>query len=150
MKRSGRTVLFVVGVLIVLLVLAAVPPLLYQNNPPVQQEPAWDSPQTRALAVRACFDCHSDQTRWPWFTKIPPGSWLAVFDTIRGRRHLNFSQWGTAQGRGERGERGGRDIAEVIRNGSMPPGNYTMLHPDAVLNAQEQQQLIQGLQNSLK
>jgi hypothetical protein len=116
--------------------------LFMETNPPVTAEPAWDSPQTRALAQRACFDCHSNQTTWPWYDKLPVSSWIAVFDTVRGRRELNFSEWSAS--------RRSRDMAEVIQNGSMPPSLYTLLHPDAILTDPEKQQLIQGLQNSLK
>ncbi|HEX7555294.1 MAG TPA: heme-binding domain-containing protein [Leptolinea sp.] len=116
--------------------------LFMETNPPVTGEPAWDSPQTRVLAQRACFDCHSNETSWPWYDRMPVGSWIAAFDTIRGRRALNFSEWRV----------GGRirEAAESIQGGSMPPGIYTLMHPTAILNAQEKQQLIQGLQNSLK
>ncbi len=141
----GGIVLVIAGVL-----LLSVIALFLETNPPVVQEPAWDSPQTRALAVRACFDCHSNQTRWAWFTKLPFGSWLAVSDTLRGRAHLNFSEWGTPR-RGEGGEgRGSREIQEVIEEGSMPPGTYLLLHPEAALSQTEKQQLVQGLQNSLR
>ncbi len=158
MKRStGRTVLIVIGVLVVLAILVTVPMWIYEsNNPPVVREPAWPSPQVKALAVRACFDCHSNQTQWPWFTKLPGGAQLAVLDTFRGRRRLNFSDWGAARGEGgegfearrggDEGRGGGGEYARVIENGSMPPANYTMLHPNAVLNDQEKQQLMQGLQ----
>jgi hypothetical protein len=148
-KRStGCTIVGIVGVLLLVCVLV-VPPLLFENNPPVRQEPPWDSPQTKALAQRACFDCHSNQTNWPLYDKIPPASWLAVFDTVRGRRHLNFSEYGTTPIGGEGGE-GVGDIAHVIQDGSMPPALYTMLHPDAKLTPQEQQQLIDGLQKTLQ
>jgi hypothetical protein len=147
-RSSGCIVLGVVGVLL-LLCAATVPFLLFENNPPVRQEPPWDSPQTRALAQRACFDCHSNQTIWPVYDKIPPGSWLAVFDTLRGRRHLNFSEWGTTGIGGERGQ-GVEDVVRAIQDGSMPPRMYTMLHPAAVLNQQAQQQLIDGLQKTLQ
>jgi hypothetical protein len=123
-------------------VIITVGALLLETNPPVTNEPAWDSPQTRALAQRACFDCHSNQTNWPWYDKLPVGSWVAVFDTIRGRRELNFSEWRAGRRSGE--------VTRQIQNGSMPPSLYTMMHPEAILNAQEKQQLITGLQNSLK
>jgi hypothetical protein len=137
---------FVIGAVIAIIgiVVLSVIALLMQTNPPVVQEPAWDSAQTRALAVRACFDCHSNETSWPWFTKVPGGSWLAVFDTIRGRRELNFSDWNQGQTRKV------REIQQVIQRGEMPPSNYTWLHPDAVLSSAEKQALITGLQNSLK
>ena len=126
------------GAILLLTVIA----LFMETNPPVTGEPVWDSPQTRVLAQRACFDCHSNETVWPWYDRLPGGSWIAVFDTVRGRRALNFSEW----------QVGGRlkEVAESIQEGSMPPGIYTMMHPTAILNSQEKQQLIQGLQNSLK
>jgi mono/diheme cytochrome c family protein len=135
--------------LVVLIVLPTLGALLLESNPPVKQEPPWDNPQTRVLAQRACFDCHSDETAWPLYTRLPVGSWLAVFDTLRGRRTLNFSEWGTSPVGGERAQRPGR-VVEAIRDGSMPPSVYTLMHPEAVLSTQEEQQLIQGLQNSLK
>jgi hypothetical protein len=138
MNTFVKLALGLLGVVVLITVIA----LFMQTNPPVTAEPAWDSPQTRALAQRACFDCHSNETVWPWYDRLPGGSWIAVFDTLRARREMNFSEW--------RAGRRIREVAEVIQNGSMPPGLYTMMHPTAVLNAQEKQQLIQGLQNSLK
>lgn len=138
-----------IGAILAGVIFITVIALLLQRNPPVVQEPAWDSPQTRDLAVRACYDCHSNQTQWPLYDKLPFSSWLAVADTLRGRRHLNFSEWGTSPVGGERG-RGVNDVIEVIREGSMPPRLYVMLHPKANLTDQEKQQLIQGLQASLK
>jgi cytochrome c551/c552 len=118
------------------------------QNPPVVKEPAWDSPQTRALAKRACFDCHSNETVWPWYSNIAPVSWLTQRDTNEGRQRLNYSDW---QGiRSERGREGGNELTEVIQKGSMPPWYYVMIHPTAKLSDQEKQQLITGLQNSLK
>jgi hypothetical protein len=138
LSSTIKWLLVLVGGALLLTILA----LFLETNPPVTGEPAWDSPQTRLLAQRACFDCHSNQTVWPWYDRLPVSSWLAVFDTVRGRRSLNFSEW-QAGGRS-------REVAEVIQRGSMPPSIYTLLHPNAILTAQEKQQLILGLQNSLK
>jgi hypothetical protein len=141
----------VVGIFVLLQVLS-LPLWWVQNNPAVVREPAWDSPRTHALVQRACYDCHSNQTVWPWYAHIAPVSWLVTLDTIRGRRHLNFSEWGT--GGGEDGEeregREGGEITEVIADGSMPPSNYLWLHPDAKLTPAERQQLIDGLMASLR
>jgi len=112
------------------------------TNPPVVNEPNWDSPQTRALAQRACFDCHSNETVWPWYTNVAPFSWLAQNDADEGRRSLNFSAW-VGQGRG--GERPG-EMAETIREGGMPPFFYLPTHPAARLTSAEQELLIAGLQ----
>ena len=63
------------------------------------QEPTWNSPETRALTARACFDCHRNRTQWPWYTSVAPVSWLAQLDVERGRRELNFSERECARGR---------------------------------------------------
>ena len=120
-----------------------VPTGVSYSNPPVVAEPKWDSPQTRALAQRACFDCHSNETAWPWYTHIAPVSWLTAHDVSEGRQRLNFSTWGQpTSGRGE-----GTNVRELVRavqGGSMPPAIYLPLHPAAKLTPAEQQQLVQG------
>lgn len=108
------------------------------NNPPVIAEPNWDSPQTKALYDRACADCHSNDTNWPWYTNIAPVSWLVQHDVEDGRRHLNTSVWGT-----QRVET--HEIGEVILEGEMPMPIYTVMHPEANLTQSEKQALAQGL-----
>jgi mono/diheme cytochrome c family protein len=95
-------------------------------NPPVVEEPAWDSTQTRELAVTACFDCHSNETEWRWYSNVAPVSWLVQRDVDEGREKLNFSEW---QRRQEADE-----AAETVREGSMPPWAYTLTHPEARLS----------------
>ncbi|MHB8958015.1 MAG: heme-binding domain-containing protein [Candidatus Limnocylindrales bacterium] len=112
------------------------------TNPPATGEPAWDSPTTRALAVRACFDCHSNQTVWPWYSNVAPLSWLLQHHVDEGRAMLDFSTWGTMRQSTER-------AARQISNGEMPPGDYLLLHPDARLTDAEKQQLIDGLAKTL-
>lgn len=152
---TNRKLWTVLGIIAAVVVVITVIALILQNNPPVVKEPNWDSPQTRALAARSCFDCHSNQTQWPWYDKLPFGSWISVADALGGRQRLNFSEWGVAPS-GVLGS-GGREgtptmdeIERVIRNGSMPPSIYTMMHPNAILNDQEKQQLIDGLKRSLQ
>jgi hypothetical protein len=116
------------------------------TNPPVVQEPAWDTPRTRELAKRACFDCHSNETTWPWYSDIAPISWLVQRDVDEGRQRLNFSEW-TA---GQLGEEGSSEIGGIVLEGEMPPAIYLIQHPDAALSASDAQALAQGLQNSLK
>lgn len=135
----------IVLIVITLLVVIQIPAWFFQTNPPVLAEPNWDSPATRALAVRACFDCHSNETIWPIYARVAPISWLVTLDTVRGRSRLNFSEWGV----GRSGE-GAREVSRQIQSGGMPPAIYLTLHPDAKPTDAEKQQLIQGLQNSLK
>ncbi len=113
------------------------------NNPPVVSEPNWASPQARALAKEHCFQCHSNETDWPWYSNIAPASWLISFDVIRGRDKFNFSDW--KNNPGELGE-----ITEAIQEGEMPPLQYWVFHPSSHLNAQQKQELIQAFKDSLK
>jgi hypothetical protein len=108
------------------------------TNPPVVAEPNWPDPAVRALAVRACFDCHSNETRWPWYADVAPMSWVLELDVLRGRREMNFSEWG---GR----ERGARELARIVAEGEMPPATYVLTHPGAQLSAAEKAQLEAGL-----
>jgi len=134
----------IIGLVVVGLLIQLVPLPGRGNNPPVTSEPLWDSPQTRALTKRACFDCHSNETVWPWYSYVAPVSWLVYNDTMQGRRRLNFSEWNTGS------RRGVDEISRIIQDGRMPPAIYLPMHPNAQLTAAEKQQLITGLTNSLK
>jgi hypothetical protein len=136
--RRFISILFVV-LIAGFLVLQVIP--VGRTNPPVVTEPNWDSPQTRDLAERACFDCHSNETVWPWYATIAPISWPVVHDVVEGRQVLNFSDW--ANVRGERRSAG--EMSEKIHEGTMPPASYLPLHPNANLSDAEKQQLIAGL-----
>lgn len=116
------------------------------NNPPVVSEPNWDSPETRALAQTACFDCHSNETNWGrWYESVAPASWLVQRDVDEGRQRLNFSEW--AQG-GK--PREADELWEVLQRGSMPPGQYLLLHSEAKLTPEQVDQLASGLQATVR
>ena len=129
----------IVGIVVVFGLIQLVPYGRNHTNPPVVQEPQWDSPHTRELAKRACFDCHSNEVVWPWYSQIAPMSWLVQRDVDEGRSKLNFSDWG-------HNVRSVAEIADEIQGGDMPPGQYKLLHPAAKLTDAERQTLIQGLQ----
>ena len=123
-------------------VLLAVQPVPYgrdHRNSPVRQEPQWSGLETRALAKRACFDCHSNETRWPWYSNVAPISWVIQRDVNSGRSELNFSEW-------DRAQKEAQEAAKTVVNGEMPPRSYVALHPESRLSSTEQAQLIQGLQ----
>ena len=105
-------------------------------------EPSWNSPATRGLFRRACFDCHSGETVWPWYANIAPMSWLVQRDVDGGRRHLNFTQWDQPQ-------RHAKDVGAQVKQGEMPPWFYLPMHPDASLTEEEKQALIDGAEKSL-
>jgi len=142
MKKALKLLVIVVVIGVILLALSQLLIAQFKTNPPVVAEPKWDSPQTRALVKRACFDCHSNETVWPWYSNIPPISWLVVSDTVRGRVRLNFSEWGQSR-------MGAGEIREVIQEGEMPPAIFLINHPEARLTAAEKQQLLDGLSRTL-
>jgi mono/diheme cytochrome c family protein len=125
-------------VLFLMLAIQFVPYGRNHVNPPVLAEPAWDSPTTRALFVRACADCHSNQTVWPWYSSVAPVSWLVTKDVVDGRAAFNVSEWGRANNEGD-------DAAETVQEGEMPLWFYVPLHPQAALSPDERAQLITGL-----
>ena len=125
--------------LFVLFVLAQLVPYgRTHSNPPVTNEAPWTDPAVKKLAQVACYDCHSNETVWPWYANIAPMSWIMQWDVAGGREHLNFSQWGT----GSQEE----DLAEAVRDGSMPLWFYVPMHPKAKLTPAERTQLADGLQ----
>lgn len=130
------------GLLALFILIQLVPYGRDHENPPVTAEPQWDSPQTRELAQRACFDCHSNQTQWPWYSNVAPVSWLVQHDVDEGREKLNLSEW-------DKPQREGHEAVEVIEEGEMPMAIYLPLHPEAKLSPEETQQLIKGLQVSV-
>lgn len=138
-----KIILYVFVVVVVLFVaIQFVPYGRDHTNPPATGEPQWDSPQTRSLAKRACFDCHSGETIWPWYSHVAPASWLVYKDVADGRAEFSFTNW-------DQGTKRARKLVEMITSGQMPPRQYLLLHPDARLTAAERQQLIAGLQKSV-
>lgn len=127
-----------IALLVLFLLIQLVPYGRNHTNPPVIQEPNWDSTQTRDLAARACFDCHSNETKWLWYHNIAPISWGVQHDVDEGREYLNFSEWNREQEELD-------EIPEVIREGEMPLKQYLLAHPEARLSDAEREQLIQGL-----
>ena len=111
-------------------------------NPPVTGEPNWDSPVTRALAKRACFDCHSNETEWPAYASFAPASWLVQRDVNEGRAVLNLSEW-------RRPQEEATEASEAVRKGEMPPAAYKLVHAHARLSAADRNRLAQGLARTL-
>jgi hypothetical protein len=152
--RLRQTLLGIVGLVVIGLVIQLIPYGHDHTNPQIVQEPNWNSPETRAIAKRACFDCHSNETVWPWYSNVAPVSWLIYRDVSNGREHLNFSEWDVhpsmpeGEGEGEEHQHGPEVITEVLESGEMPPATYLLLHPEARLTDQEMQVLIDGLPKS--
>lgn len=128
-----------IGLVVVLLGIQLVPYGRAHSNPPVTAEPTWDSAQTELLFSRACADCHSNETTWPWYSNVAPVSWLVQHDVDEGRDYFNVSTWGNGR------ENEGHEAAETIRDGEMPPPIYLVTHPEARLSDSETMALIDGL-----
>lgn len=112
------------------------------TNLPVMSEPQWDTERTKELFNRACADCHSNETKYPWYSNIAPISWLVTHDIEEGREHFNVSLWGVQK------ENEGEEAAKEVREGEMPMWIYTLTHPEARLSKNEKQELISGLQKT--
>jgi len=131
----------VIVVVLAFIILQFIPYGRNHTNPPVMSEPNWDSPATRELAVRACYDCHSNETVWPWYSNIAPVAWLIQKDVDSGRRHLNYSDWENTREKGE--------VIEAISEGYMPPSQYLLMHKDAKLTSDEKDAFVNGLKATI-
>lgn len=108
-----------------------------RTNPVVNESDALQShvqvtPQVAGILDRSCNDCHSNKTRWPWYSNVAPVSWFLIDHVNEGREHLNFSEWGkldrssAAQTLDE--------MCEEVKAGAMPLSSYTPLHPGSKLS----------------
>lgn len=91
------------------------------------------------ILKNSCYDCHSNNTRYPWYVNIQPLGWLMANHIKDGKADLNFSEFGTYSKRKQANKL--RAIAESIKEGSMPISSYTIMHADAKLN-EENKKLI--------
>lgn len=138
--NSRLLLVFFAAAIGTLIVIQAIPYGKNHTNPPINGEPAWSSPRTRELMVRACFGCHSNEVEYPSYASVAPISWVVQSHIDEGRSKVNYQEWNS----GQRAD----DTIEVIQNGSMPPSFYTTFgrHPEAKLTKAEVAELIAGLQ----
>ena len=115
------------------------------QNPPV--EPGRDllasnapPPAIAAMLKNSCYDCHSFETKWPWYSYIAPVSWYVARDVNAARASLNFSDW-PHDDAGRARKRWGH-IADEVESGEMPLSSYTRMHPQARLDAQQRAELV--------
>lgn len=143
MKRVRIVIVAVMGIVVLgFVVLQLIPgssinaKFASPGNPPVTNTIKWDSPETEKLARAACFDCHSNETVYPWYSNVAPISWLVNKDINEGRRKLNFSTSRRFEG---------DEMIREIKRGTMPMSIYLPMHPAANLTAEQKQQLMAGL-----
>lgn len=133
----------VIGLGIVVIAIQFLPIGPPRDNPPVTGEPHWDTPQTRALFQRSCGDCHSNETRWPWYSYIAPMSWYVAEHVQHGRREFNVSEWSA------KALRTAGEAKKEMEHDKMPLPSYLRLHPEARLDAEEESTLVRGITATL-
>ena len=131
---SRSRLLMIAAVVVVAAQLIPIP----RSNPPVEGKmPA--PPEVQAILDRACADCHSHATRWPWYAYVAPVSWLVAYDTHEAREHLNFSTFGGYSLKRQRSKT--KEIWEEVEEGEMPLWYYVIAHPEAKLSDADRQTL---------
>lgn len=103
---------------------------------------------TLALFQRACQNCHSNNTRWPWYSRIPPASWMIEKDVNEARHHVNFSDWDTY--RPNEQEELLTRIGSAVRTNRMPLTRYILLHHEAALTLLERQRIYEWTRTEKK
>jgi hypothetical protein len=110
----------------------------WHENPRVVQDAPWPDAESERIARQSCYSCHSNEIDWPAYSYVAPMSWLVRSDVERGREELNFSDW---EQFGDEAD----DAVEMVREGGMPPGRYTMIHRAARLTDTERDTLLRAL-----
>lgn len=111
-----------------------------RTNPPPDRPLAIQDPMVSDIVERACADCHSHDTVWPWYSRIAPVSWWVVDHVEEGREHLNFSTWGTQPP--DRQEHKLEEVVEYVENREMPLRSYVAGHPEARITDAERESLV--------
>ncbi|HEX5398878.1 MAG TPA: heme-binding domain-containing protein [Verrucomicrobiae bacterium] len=96
-------------------------------------------PQIMAMLHAACYDCHSDETVWPWYSHVAPVSWLIASDVNGGRRHVNFSEW--PHDHPDWAARRLSDVSDELYYNEMPPVQYKLMHPASRLTGAQRKEL---------
>ena len=146
-NQSGRTwTKWLKRVVIALAILFLAAQVIRPNmtNPPVDESrtlhaKAQVSPEVYAIMERACNDCHSNKTAWPWYSQVAPVSWYLSRHVDEGRRELNISDW--AKNDNKRATRKLGDICDQVKTGQMPLSSYVVIHPSAKLSEADKQKL---------
>jgi Haem-binding domain len=116
------------------------------SNPPVRADIS-APPKIESALRRACYDCHSSETRWPWYSRVAPLSWLIIRDVRLGRKEVNFSEWGSYYPATRR--RKLEWIGRALREEKMPPWPYRLMHPGARLTEADRAALERWIESTL-
>ena len=128
-RRSGMKKWLIPGIGVAILSLGIIQLIPVDRSNPSVVEDITAPPPVKSILKRACYDCHSHETVWPWYSKVAPVSWLVAWDVREGREELNFSTWN--QYTGKKRDKKLKEIAEQVDEGEMPPWFYLPAHPEA-------------------
>lgn len=143
---ASRRLMFVLLVPVAAIIALQLVPYGRDHSAPADgAQPAWSSARTIELAKRACYDCHSNETRWPWYSNIAPISWRIFRHVEEGREKLNFSAFDP---RNEHVADAAGEAGETVTKKEMPPSDYLLAHPEARLTAEERKLLAAGLDST--
>lgn len=134
-RRSGRLVGRAAVVVATLLAAIQFVPV-QRDNPPVRSD-VGAPPEVATLLRAACYDCHSNETRWPWYSRVAPVSWFVAHHVQEGRRELDFSDWPTLDYTAQ--DELLRGVARQVDKGKMPLASYRWGHPEARLDARQRE-----------
>ena len=134
-----RRMLKALGITIVAFVVLAQFVRIDRTNPPVESD-VLAPPEVKATLRAACYDCHSNETVWPWYSPIAPVSWLLAYDVGKGREELNFSTWQRSDAKQQ--QKNLKETVETVNDGEMPPWYYVLVHPEARLADKDRQALV--------
>ena len=142
MKFKRKHILPILGVVLILIQIIRID----KTNPPVDSSldfvATMNPPEgVKKNLIAACYDCHSNETKYPWYTNIAPVSWWIKGHINGGKQHLNYSVWGEyTKGKQEHKV---EESIEVLENQRMPLSSYTWLHPDAKLSDSDRNEMIE-------
>jgi len=138
LRKLLRPRWFAVGAIVVLVTLQF--KTVDRSNPPIQSD-IGTSPEIKGLLRRACYDCHSNETKWPWYSYVAPASWFVAGHVDDARGHLNYSEWPAFDL--EEQEHLFEEMWEMLSEGEMPLKSYTLIHRDARLTDEERAALLE-------
>jgi hypothetical protein len=137
--RNPRKAAKIAAIVFVAVVLLAQAVRVEKLNPSVRSDDSI-GPAVKPLLRRACYNCHSNETVWPWYSNVAPASWLVASDVHDARRHVNFSEWDTYGRDGQ--ARVLKAVEEEIREGDMPLWYYALVHREARLTQAERDRIL--------
>ena len=129
MKLGNPVSIILIALIAVLLLIQLIP--VTRDNPPVEGDFSGPA-DVKQILRRSCYDCHSNETVWPWYSHIAPVSWLVAGDVNEARHHFNFSNWQLLSEIDKIAVK--RNIWKQVESGEMPPGTFLLMHSDAKLS----------------